>query len=358
MYFCDITDINQVKELKQQILPKKASREQEQLFYSMVDKWLHDFNRLPNVDEFPPGIGVDSFTQLKERLNLVKSGVHYITSLEKLQQYTGKQTDIEMAQQLNKLHRDYTFEVNVVDSDVVIEPHKRPTTAPKEIDPIPDMPIAEGAVGHLIDKINEIHGIKINEVTTKDVATLRDFPGAGLLRGFIRNGEVFVNIDNSTPDTKIHELMHLFMGGVRFENPYLYENLLNLVAKDKEVQYKMRQFSFRTEMDRAEEVLVEEMGKFLSGRKSIFQNLSRQDMYELNYHIRRLLDTMLDGDFSNKIIPDTELYSSTLESVARIVNSSEVFNNMTGTMSESFVHRVLNNYKSDLLKKGKLKEIC
>lgn len=358
MYFCDITDINQVKELKQQILPDSYTKEQEELFYSIVDKWLHDFNRLPNVDEFPPNIGVDSFTQLKNRLKLNPIGDNYYTSLELVKKYTGKETETEIAQELNKLHKDYNFEINIIDDDVLIKAQKRPSITPKEIDPISDMPIARRAVSNLLARAQEIHGIKINEVTTKDIATLPDFPGAATLRGFIRNGEIYINTDNATPDTKIHELMHLFMGGIRFENPKLYQDLLNIVLQDENIRYKMNQFRHRTEMDRAEEVLVEELGKFFAGRESSFSKMSNAQKYELDYNIRRLLDSVLNGDFSNKIIDSNILYKSTLEKVAKLVNSREIFNSMTGTMSNSFIHRLLNNYKSDLLKSGKLKEVC
>ena len=358
MYFCDITDVNQVKELKQQILSDSYTKEQEELFYSIVDKWLHDFDRLPNVDEFPPNIGVDSFTQLKTRLKLKTLGNDYYTSLDLIKKYTGKEDELSIAQELNKLHKDYNFEVNIIDDEVLIKTEKRPSIVPKEIDPIPDMPIANRAMHNLVSRAQEMHGIKINEVTTREIATLPDFPGAATLRGFIRNGEIYINVDNATPDTKIHELMHLFMGGIRFENPKLYQDLLNIVLQDENIRYKMNQFRHRTEMDRAEEVLVEELGKFFAGRESTLSSMSNAQKYELDYNIRRLLDSILNGDFSNKIIDGNVLYKSTLEKVARIVNSREIFNNMTGTMSQAFVHRLLNNYKADLLKSGKLKEIC
>jgi len=90
-------------------------------------------------------------------------------------------------------------------------------------------------------------------------------------------------------------------------------------------------------------VTIEEISKYLIGRKSIFSQLSQKDKYELDYYLKRLLDTMLNGDLSVKIVQENQLYNSTLAKVARIVNSREIFNNMTGTMSESFVHRVLNN---------------
>ena len=358
MFICNIQDLNPVKELKQAVLPKGSSKEQETLFYATVDKWLHDYNRLPNADEFPPTVGVDSFAQVKDKLQLKKLHNNYFTDAKIVQDYTGRTDDVEIQQVLNKMHNDYNFEVYTVDGEILIKAEKRPTDTPKEIDPVETMPIAPNALDNIIGKIQEMHGIQINKVKTRDVAMLPDFPGAATLKGFIRGGQIFVNTDNSTPDTPIHELMHLFMGGIRFENPYLYQNLLSLAIKDKDIQYKMNQFRHRTEQDRAEEVLVEEVGRYLSGQKSSIDNMSEVDKYELTYHIRRLLDSMLDGNFSNKIIEDNTLYKLTLAKVSKIINSSEVFNNMSGTMSQAFIHRILNNKKSDLLKSGKLKEIC
>ena len=358
MYLCNIENLNQVKELKRSVLPKDANSEQQQLFYAFVDQWMHDFGRLPNADEFPPIVGVDSLPQVIEKLHLKKLGDKYYTDAKTVQDYTGKTDDAEIARILNTLHKDYTFEVHTVDDEILVSPYKRPTDAVHEIDPLPNMPIEPKAVGHLLHKIEDIHGIKINETTSREVAQLTDFPGAVTLPGFIRNGEIFINIDNSTPYTRVHELMHIFMGGIRFENPELYQSILNLISKDKDIEYKLNQFRHRTMSDRMEEVAVEEISKFLSGNPSSIDNLSTKDKYELDYNIRRLLDTMLDGDFSVKIIEDNVLYKSTLEKIARLVNSSEVFNGMTGTISEAFIHRTLNNQKADLLRRNKLIEIC
>ena len=358
MYICNIQDITQVKELKNAVMSKNYSKEQEHLFYATVDTWLHDYNRLPNADEFPPITGVDSFDQVKTKLRLKNIGDKFFTDLQRVKEYTGKDTDLEIQQALNRLHKDYNFETHIIDDQVMIKMTKRPSDTPKEVDPIEDMPIAPKALNNLIEKVKEHTGVKINSVSTKEIATLPDFPGAATLKGFIKNGEVFVNTDNSTPDTPIHELMHLFMGSIRFENPQLYQDLLNLAVKDKNIRYKMNQFRHRTESDRAEEVLVEEVGKYLTGQESSIDNLSSQTQYELTYNIKRLLDTMLDGDFSVNIIEGNELYKSTLAKVAKLVNSSEVFNSMSGTMSHAFVHRLLNNAKADLLKSKKLIEVC
>lgn len=358
MYLCNIENVPQVRELKSAILPKTVNKEQESLFYALTDKWLHDFGRLPNADEFPPAIGVDSLPQVVDKLKLKRLGDKFYTSTQIVRDYTGKTEDVEIAQVLNTLHKDYNFEVHTVDDEILISAEKRPTDELKEIDPLPDMQIAKGAVGHLLHKIEDIHGIKINEVSSRDVAVIPEFPNAAILNGFILNGEIFINTDNATPNTKVHELMHIFMGGIRFQNPELYKSILDIISKDKDIEYKLNQFRHRTMSDRLEEVAVDEISNFLCGQKSSISELSLKDKYELNYNIRRLLDTMLNGDFSVKILDDNVLYKSSLEKVAKLVNSSEVFNGMTGTISDSFVHRILNNKKADLLKRNKLIEVC
>lgn len=353
MNFCNIESAKGVQELRKTSTPKDDS-----LFYATVDKWLYDYDRLPNADEFPSLIGVDSLHYLKDTLKLKDLGSGFGTSTDELYKYTGKDTPEQAAQALGELHKDYNFRVINVGETSIIQLEKRPTDDPKEVDILPNLPTSPKAVGHLIDRIKEIHGINIHEVTNRDVALLEDFPGAVFLNGFIRNGEVFVNTDNATPNTELHELMHLFMGGVRFQNPYLYQNLLQISMKHPEIQYRMNQFRHRTEMDRAEEVLVEEVSKYLRGENSILSTLSAKDKYELDYCIRRLLDTMLNGDFSNKIIDSNKLYKSTLEKVARIVNSREVFNNISEAMKYGYTNRSLNNYKQKLLKTGELTEVC
>lgn len=358
MNFCNISDITGVEELKTQVL-KNPTRESNELFYATVDRWLYEYDRLPNADEFPPNVGVDSLPALKDKLKLKGSDNKYGVTNARLYEYTGKNDPEQIGQVLGELHRDYNFNVIDIDGESsILEIEKRPTEQVRTIDPMPNMPVAERAVGHLLDRIRSIHGINIHEVRDKDVALLEDFPNAIMYKGFIRNGEIFVNTDSATPDTSIHELMHMFMGGVRFQNPYLYENLLKMATTDPEIEYKLSKFRHRTYMDRLEEVTVEEISKYLSGQKSIFSNLSQKEKYELDYNIKRLLDTMLNGDLSVRIIQENQLYNSTLTKVAKIVNSREVFNNMTGTMSEAFVHRVLTNQKQKLLKTGELKEYC
>ena len=47
-----------------------------------------------------------------------------------------------------------------------------------------------------------------------------------------------------------------------------------------------------------------------------------------------------------------------LRSLAETLNSAEMNNKFTGLMNDAETHRVLANYKSELMEKGELKEFC
>jgi hypothetical protein len=41
-------------------------------------------------------------------------------------------------------------------------------------------------------------------------------------KAFIKNGTIYINIDNATIDSPIHEMLHLFIGSISFSNPQLF----------------------------------------------------------------------------------------------------------------------------------------
>jgi len=183
---------------------------------------------------------VDSLQVLQDKLKLKNLGEGFAVENKRLIEYTGKETTEEMVHVLGDLHKDYNFNIVQIDENSsIIEATKRPTEEIKIVEEIPDLPISERAVGHLLDRISTLHGINLYEITNKDIALDKSFPNGVMLKGFIRDGNIYINTDNSTPNTPIHELMHMFMGGIRFQNPYLYQNLLSTIAKDPALVYKM-----------------------------------------------------------------------------------------------------------------------
>ena len=77
-----------------------------------------------------------------------------------------------------------------------------------------------------------------------------------LLKGFVKDGNIYINVDNSTMDTKVHELMHIFLGGVRYSNPELYFSLVNQVEQLPRYEEFASNFPNRTRGDINEEIFV------------------------------------------------------------------------------------------------------
>ena len=74
--------------------------------------------------------------------------------------------------------------------------------------------------------------------------------------------------------------------------------------------------------------------------------------------MKRLLDTALMGQYSVKSIPDSKLYRMSLADLAETVNSQMLETSFQGSLDDAALHRVLANTKSDLMKKGDLREDC
>jgi hypothetical protein len=64
------------------------------------------------------------------------------------------------------------------------------------------------------------------------------------------------------------------------------------------------------------------------------------------------------GDMSVRIIPTKELLNMSFPDIAESLNSPMFENVSRGTLSDSHIHRVLNNRKSDLMNNNELKEEC
>ena len=119
-----------------------------------------------------------------------------------------------------------------------------------------------------------------------------------------------------------------------------------------------KDFPERTEMDVAEEVLVTEFSKFLTGQESMFNNVSQKTLNKFIYDIKRALDVGIFGDISIKTLSDKELFGNKLVDVAKSVNSDLIRNNFMEVWNYSKYNRKLANMKESLLRNGTLKEYC
>lgn len=340
---------------------KRSSTLSSQALDAYCYTFQNKHSRMPRLDEIP---GNDSSSYLKEELKVNKyNGV----SNERLLGFTGESTVQDAVINLNNHYLD--TEVSAIDlgETSLIKFKKRPDVKPKKIETYytPDMQFGNDVIINGLDKLRNQYGYDIREVTTYELENSTEWrdlmPKNKLVNGFIYNGNIYINTDNMTPDVQVHEMLHLLVGSIRFTNPELYSQLLQIAQTVPDIELLMQvHHSDKTYNDALEEVFVSELAKHLVGVDSKLSILSPEQLYEINYNVKRVLDTLLDGDYSTKIISDKRIYRMTLEGVAQTVNSSKLTNDFHGTYNQqgSEVHRKLATMKQDLLKKSDLIELC
>lgn len=88
----------------------------------------------------------------------------------------------------------------------------------------------------LIQNAKELSNVKL--VTDQDLvnedASIRN------AKGFIKNGDIYINVDRATNDTVIHEFSHLYLAAFKEQNPKIYYTILGDV-QDTERWKSMRE---------------------------------------------------------------------------------------------------------------------
>lgn len=214
-----------------------------------------------------------------------------------------------------------------------------------------------------LNKLASLYGIKFNDITDAELASDKwrnIISDPSSVNAFVYNGQIYINIDRANLDAPIHEMMHLFVGSIRFQNPNLYKHLISLSEQFPNYNKLAREFSGRTRNDINEEIFVQEVSRYLVGLPSNISNIESKLQYEITYNIKRVLDTILMGEDSVKTLSNDRLFNLSLKEIAREIHSSVMTNNFHGTLNveNSALHRKLNNIKSDLQSKGILKEYC
>ena len=205
-----------------------------------------------------------------------------------------------------------------------------------------------------LNRMQKLYGINIIPISNDEIEEL-GIPNSSLVKGFVKNGNIYINVENSTMDTKVHELMHIFLGGVRYSNPELYFSLVNQVEQLPRYEEFASNFPNRTKGDVNEEIFVQEFSKYLTKSPSIFDNFG--DINELMYEIYRNIDTLIDGNYSVKSL-QTSAFGHTLEDLYKDLQSESVINRQEGSLDKGTLHRTLANVKESLMKKNLLEERC
>ena len=322
--------------------------------------FLEKYNRFPHLDELPNS---NSEQSLRNTFKIKENNGVKISNLLEI---TGKETVKEATIDINNQYRDLEVKILPIVEEAIVDVVHRPTTNNfQEIEQIePDTEANSFLIfSNALQKLALLYGITFNEVSD---AELNSDQWAGLIQdaqsvnAFVYNGQIYINTDRANIDAPIHEMFHILVGSMRFENPELYQNLINSVENLYNYSILISQYPGRSRNDINEEIFITELAKYFSGLPSELINLDQKVMHELTYNIKRTLDTILMGEDSVKTISDERLYNMSLKEVINEVNSTIATSNFHGfiNIEGSELHRKLNNIKSDLLRNKTLEEIC
>lgn len=337
-----------------QILSKRSgiSSENETL-KNFVGSFREQYGRDPYLDEIP---NANSREYLYKELEVSGTSTKYV-DMQKVKDFTLEQ-DITTAQQkLNSIFRDKEIELIPTVEETIIKIKDRPNDndikEPLNLD-INDPDSTTFFVDGLYKMANQ-YGIKFKMITDKQIE--EQFLDLHITdsKAFIYNGDIYINIDKADVNSPIHEMLHLLVGAMRFTNPQSYTTLLEYVQNLPEFSKYIKQYIGRTINDASEEVLVDQVAQLLTSKNS---KIPKELFHDIFYEIQRNLDTLLMGNYSVKTIPMNDMAGMTLLEIGKIVQSERLVNNFSGLLSETYIHRLLNNVKSDLMKSNDLKQIC
>ena len=321
--------------------------------------YMEKYGRFPYLDELPNS---NSEQYLRDLFNIKENNGTLVSNLLEI---TGKETVEEAVIDINNQYRDLETTILPIDEEAMVDIVHRPTTNNfQEVEQIePNIDNSFVVFNKALNKLASLYGINFNEINDSELNSDKWqglIPDVESVNAFVYNGQIYINTDRANIDAPIHEMFHILVGSMRFENPELYQTLINTVENLYNYPLLASQYKNRSKNDVNEELFITELAKYFSGLPSELMNLDQKDMHELTYNIKRTLDTILMGQDSVKTISDDRLYNMSLKEVIREVNSSLATNNFKGfiNVEGSEIHRKLNNIKSDLFKNNQLEEIC
>ena len=347
---------------------------------------LHN-GRLPNLDELD---GCDSRPYLTKQYGIVNGKSNKIEVIA--DKVLGK--GVYSKEDPDSTISDITHKLNNTFTDLILIPHKYGKRLAFEIQRRPTIDYTEPTdkfklegdrfdgtiLNSILSKLNDLYGIKVNIFTPGNNTLLQELRkktgnshySLSGVNGFIYNGEIYINSRLSEKDankTKVHELLHLIIGGIKFTNPSVYNNLVNLSSSfqnqfqdfvNKEFGHSVNLQELPTLSDYQEEFMVEELAKYLTDNNDSILNKADNDLkYQILYNMNRVLDTAFMGDYSVKSIPPNDLYNMSLSNVMDIINSvytkNSTFKELTHQAQQ---HRILANKKKQLVDNKELTLNC
>ena len=329
---------------------KQRSGLNEFILEAICRRFVTEYDRFPYLDELPNSNSEES---LREALHIKDNSA----KIQDILSFTGRDNIEEANISINDQFRDLETEIVPINQEAIVNITHRPTIT-EEVQSVEQDGWVNNrtVISNAIDKLRELYGIKLIETNDYQLSG----KVSDRVNAFVLNGDIYINTDHASIDAPLHEMMHLLIGSIRFTNPNLYQNLVCLASQLPNYSQLAKQYRNKSQNDINEEILVSEVAKYLSGMKSSIDKLDKKTNYEIEYNIKRVLDTILMGQDSVKTITNDRLYNMSLKQLAQEVNSTAFINQFKGTFNseDSALHRRLNNEKYELIKNNELQEVC
>lgn len=344
----------------------KMSGLSEFKFNAFTSMFVDKYQRYPELDEIP---GADSRPHLSKALSVKSIDNTNFVNNEKILKQTGSSDIKEANIKINNVYRDLEVKLTPSKEVSTIQIKKRPNRwdniykggviIDDSVTPTRNLCVFNS----ILEKLANLYGINFIGITNGELASdkwknlVND---AKTTNAFIYNGDIYINIDNSSIEAPLHEMLHLFLGSIRYSDPQLYfslaESMNNLPNRDM----LANMYKDRTNSDINEELLVSEFSKYLTGQKSAMSNLPESVLQKVLYNMNRVLDSILFGQQSVTTFNTAELFDKSLLKLSEYLGSALTNNQYSGTLNvkSAEVHRILANVKSDLIKNNDLKEFC
>lgn len=338
-------------------------------FDALLSNFKEKYGRYPELDEIP---GADSENYIRESLEIKKEGDFDMITKEDLINKLGVQ-NVQQAQiRLNTIYKDKEITVIPLVDSCIINIKNRPSKYGKPsvmseemlniFNTAPDAP-AGIVLSNIVDKLADKYGINIKTISISELQT-DDWKGVVQdpknTKAFIYNGDIYLNIDNATLDSPVHEMLHLLLGSLKYSNNNLYNSLVQSMESIPNYNVKIKEFTNRPLSDINEELFVTEFSRYLTGQDTILKNLDPKVLNDIFYNINRVLDSAIFGKDSVSKLSPNEGFNSSLKDLCMKLQSTVTKNTYTGTFDRysAEVKRIMSNEKAELMKEGKLKEIC
>lgn len=318
--------------------------------------YLDKYGRFPELDEIPNS---DSTQYLIKEFDIhsTKSGTNY-QNTQMILDSIGVNSIYEANAQINESHKDLEVKITDVDGTSIFEIEHRPDlynpgNKPYKVN-VESIVQQKLALTEALNRMQQLYGIKIIPITSYD-----EFPpelNISQAKAFIYNGNIYINTDNATIDSPIHEMLHILIGGMSRSNPQLFYNLVQSIERLPDFEERIQYYPNRSRSDVDEEIFVEELAKYITGQDSLFSNLDYKSISQIMYYVQRDLDTILKGNYSVRSIDD--LFNCSLLELAELTESNSFNVTQPGLLTDSAIHRMLANTKEKYFKSGDLTENC